>query len=553
MLPVTIVHLPAGGTAVELTPIVNTVRFDTAAVGGFGSLEASLPGDVRRRLAYLGATRVYWGDALLWEGQLEDIAISLAGGDLSTTIRCFGLRRKLEEVTLRRVWSKRDWDWAEYPQGEGAAIIGSGTVLRTRNLAVRTGRFDDSDYSRSGGKVSGNGVALAANEANAMFVNLTDTVALAGGGFGFGRLMATLALSGAGTGAAKMVGFLGYWNGNGATLPVVTSYTVNTSINVDLVTVSGSHEDINQVALGLRNASGGAFTPASTDFVTFEDVRILGIKSLFTPFTEDTSGGLYGGTILRDIVGLVPGLTVGIIEDGSDFTIQAIERIVRDAALSVVQEVAGYYTREWAVWDGPVPGVGRFDWRTRNLDEPQWIVPLTSLDSLELQGTTDTVAKIVYVLYTDAASGSDAQASATATSTKNPYVRQNKTKDMLVKPGFPMTTNTSAQLASTLATEVGQRPGVTGHVSLKATKMLANAVGAVRPAAMIRGGDNIVIPELPKTDPFLQGRDGETLFHVVSSDVDLTNGTVTLELEGQQSRQSVILARLAAATRTLTG
>jgi hypothetical protein len=132
-------------------------------------------------------------------------------------------------------------------------------------------------------------------------------------------------------------------------------------------------------------------------------------------------------------------------------------------------------------------------------------------------------------------------------------VRQGKTKDMLVQPGFPMTSNTSAQLASTLLTDVGQRPAVTGSLSIKATKILANAVGSARPAAMIRGGDNIYIPELPKTDPFLQGRDGETLFHVVSSDVDLTNGTVTLELEGQQSRQSVILARLAAVTRTLTG
>jgi hypothetical protein len=293
-----------------LTPIVNTVRFDTAAVGGFGSLEASLPGDVRRRLAYLGATRVYWGDALLWEGQLEDIAISLAGGDLSTTIRCFGLRRKLEEVTLRRVWSKRDWDWAEYPQGEGAAIIGSGTVLRTRNLAVRTGRFDDSDYSRSGGKVSGNGVALAANEA---------------------KLVASAS-----------------W-----------------------------------ILLGAYNSSGGALTPTSADYGRFTNIRLLGTSRCHA---EDAAGGFYGGTILRDLIALVPGLTVGQIDDGSDFTIQAIER-----ACATPRSASCRRSPATTRASGRSGRTGAFDWRTRNLDEPQWIVPLNSLDSLELQGTTDTI------------------------------------------------------------------------------------------------------------------------------------------------------------------
>jgi hypothetical protein len=523
MLPVTVVHMPAGGQAVELTPIVNTVRFDTAAVGGFGSMEASLPGDVRKRLAYLGITRLFYGSALLWEGQLEDIAINLAGGDLSTKIRCFGLRRLLEETTVRRVWSKRDLDWQQTPFGRGAAA-GPGLAVTIADVSVSIGNVEPTDLSLNGVKIAGNGVSIAANGGG-------STQYLAPKGVTFTTLLADWVRS-----SANLSGFVESAQADG-TGAAATVYTASATVAQALVASAA------WILLGAYNSSGGALTPTSADYGRFTNIRLLG-----TSLSEDAAGGFYGGTILRDLIALVPGLGVGQIDDGSDFTIQVIERAVRDSARSVVEEVAGYYTREWAVWQD-----GTFDWRTRNLDEPQWIVPLNSLDSLELQGTTDTIARVVYVLYSDAASGLGAEASATSSSPTNPYVRQGKTKDVLVQPGFPMTSNTSAQLASTLLTDVGQRPAVTGSLSIKATKILTNAVGSARPAAMIRGGDNIYIPELPKTDPFLQGRDGETLFHVVSSDVDLTNGTVTLELEGQQSRQSVILARLAAVTRTLTG
>lgn len=521
MLPVTVVHMPAGGQAVELTPIVGTVRFDTAAVGGFGSMEASLPGDARKRLGYLGITRIFYGSALLWEGQLEDVAINLAGGDLSTKIRCFGLRRLLEETTVRRIWSKRDLDWQPVPVGRGGTL---GSTYTAADVTVSTGSVEPTDLSLNGVKVAGNAASVAASAGGAAQYIAPSGVTLV-------KILADWVRAG----SASFQGLVGSSSDGSAW----TYNLLSGSATVAQALVASAA----QVRLGWANTTAGALTPAATDYGRFTNIRLLG-----TSIDEDAAGGFYGGTILRDLIALVPGLGVGQIDDGSDFTIQVLERAVRDSALSVVQEVAGYYTREWAVWQD-----GAFDWRTRNLDEPQWIIPLNSLDSLELQGTTDTIARVVYVLYSDAASGLGAEASATSSSPTNPYVRQGKTKDVLVQPGFPMTSNTSAQLASTLATDVGQRPAVTASLSIKATRILANAVGDARPAAMIRGGDNIVIPDLPKTDPFLQGRDGETLFHVASSDVDLTNGTVTLELEGQQSRQSVILARLAAVTRTLTG
>jgi len=69
------------------------------------------------------------------------------------------------------------------------------------------------------------------------------------------------------------------------------------------------------------------------------------------PPSEDSAGGVYGGTVLRDLVALCPDLRVGTIEDGSDFTITALERFTRATIRSVVDEVAGYYGREWGVWE----------------------------------------------------------------------------------------------------------------------------------------------------------------------------------------------------------
>jgi hypothetical protein len=50
----------------------------------------------------------------------------------------------------------------------------------------------------------------------------------------------------------------------------------------------------------------------------------------------------------------------------------------------------------------------------------------------------------------------------------------------------------------------------------------------------MRAGENILIADLPKTEVFSQGRDGETLFHIVGVQTDTDAGLVTLELEGRR-------------------
>jgi hypothetical protein len=165
----------------------------------------------------------------------------------------------------------------------------------------------------------------------------------------------------------------------------------------------------------------------------------------------------------------------------------------------------------------------------------------------------DGLAKTLIVFYTDAASGLTTNATSVSSDQRNPFVKQGQQSDVIVSPGFPMTTSTASQLASRLATDQGGYPLVQGRLVIPATTIVKRASGSPLPAYMIRAGENVLVADLPKTDLFSQGRDGETLFHIVSSEASLEDGRVTLEIEGQTKRSDVLLARLAASTRTLTG
>jgi hypothetical protein len=140
-------------------------------------------------------------------------------------------------------------------------------------------------------------------------------------------------------------------------------------------------------------------------------------------------------------------------------------------------------------------------------------------------------------------------------------VKQSRTRDEIVELGTIVarggrprvrrrrTTALAQQRANRLATELGRYPAVEGKISFAADTLIRRAHGGPLAAYMIRGGDTIAVTDLPKTDLFQQGRDGETLFHVVSSEVDLEAATVQLDVEGQTSRSDIILARLAAFSR----
>jgi hypothetical protein len=238
-----------------------------------------------------------------------------------------------------------------------------------------------------------------------------------------------------------------------------------------------------------------------------------------------------------------------VIDLGEDFAIESIGRTRHSTVQSVVEEVASYYNREVGVWED-----GRVDWTERNLDEPQWLATLADLSSMTMTGSVDGVGRTTYVLFDNA--GPDYLpdvATSAPDDPHNPYVRQGLEKADLVDVGFPMTSTSAQQLARKIADERNRRPFVVGRCTLPAEQVLTHAQLGPMPAWAIRAGENIRIPDLPADEIFTQGRDGETLFHIVTCDVNLEDTTVTLELEGQSRRSDVLLARLAAATRVVTG
>lgn len=535
---------PVGTSAAtyEFSPIEHSVKLTTAAIGGFGNCSFAVYGDQRRLFPPAATIRIYFGTFLVWEGRVEDWDLGPADQPSTTTINCFGFSRLLTDNTTRRIWSLRDLGWGEAPVGSGADL--GGGFIKDTGLLVATGQFDPTDLSKFGVQVVGNLVAVSPSHANVADIFLPPGMTAA-------RLMCDYALTGANVDSTHLSGVLIY-TADGVTF---TPAGINGTGSLNATVPSAR-----LIRLGMYNNSGAPITATSTDLARYWNMRLLG-----TSLTEDAAGGYYGDTILKDLLSLLPvipnavgfplpALGQGVIERGSDFTIPSLERRVRGTLKSVVDEVAGYYTREWAVWDGP-----NFHWTTPNLDEPQWIIEPQQLQpGTRLSGSIDDLAKTVYVTYTNALGSQETavenEQSASSTDQRNPLVRAGMTKDRIVAAPTVMTDNTALLFAQVLAAQEVYPP-VTGTLVLNATDLIRNTVGSNMPAAVMRAGANVYLPGMPRFDSaFAQrGRDGETLFHIVGTELDMETGLITLELEGQGRQIDVITARLAAATRVATG
>jgi hypothetical protein len=516
-----------GRSPLDLTPLAETLRWATAAVGGFADAGFTLEGDRRRDLTVLGMVRISIGSQLLWEGQVEDTILKLGEDGFRTEVSCYGLRRRLEQTSVKRIYVKRDLDSWVNPRGVGAGtqIFPSGAVSvlsADDDLSIHTknGQLDPSDLTKYGlGFYCWNGIASGAGISQELLVAV---------GSGASVLLGTIEPGD----AAVYHGVVGSSSDGGVTWSSADVGTATFSATLN----AGS----DRIRAAVKNISGGAGTNVGFNIY---NMRLLGAIT-----SEDAAGGLYGGTILRDLVSLIPELTVGILDSGSDFLIDQLDRSNRDTALSVVEEVSGYYQREWGVWED-----GRFDWTVHNLDEPQWLLALADLAGLELTSSIDSLVKNIYLSYVEVPTFLGKEATASSTDQRNPYVRNGKTKDAVINVPFAMTNVTSQQLATVLARLQGGYIPASGTVTLSPTSQITNVTGTRKPACMIRGGENIVISDLPKTDPFAQGRDGETLFHVAGCETNFEENKVTLTVESLDRRSDVLLARLAAATRSVGG
>jgi hypothetical protein len=522
----------------DLSPLVDadSLTWSSVVPGGFGSCSFMLKGDPRtlvKQLPYLSIVRVI-GDsgAVLWEGQIEDLAPTISTDSAGVKVGAFGLQNILREVPIRSIWSKRDMAWGNPVTPTGSVIPGTGTTLNP-NFSVQTGQFDPTDLTKSGVQVGANG-GVSVPTANGMFADWLPPI-----GISIAVWIGGYTLSGTDSGSSKWVAEWWYQHGGTWTNALSSSTAGVQNFNTGTLTATPTI-----FRVGVANGSGAPVTLAANDLAQFYSMRFLGVIS-----AEDAGGVFYGDTLIESLLGFVPGISPGILEPGTDFGIDHLDASTRRFAYDVLQEITGYYTREWAVWEN-----GLLNWTTPNLGLPQWIIPISLLSSLELDASTQNSQQVAYVLYTDAASGITSEQSATSTDRRNPYVSNGRLKTQLNPQSFPMTSSTAAQLAAKLLQDVGYGPvPAAGSISLPGETLVSHAQSNSKKAWEIRAGDNVTIPELPLVDVFTQDGRGECLFHVISAEAS-SSGMVTLSLDSYGSKRSdVLLARLAAVTNALGG
>lgn len=530
---VEVVLVPAGGEPRLLTPISETMRWTTAAVGGFGSFSASFPGrrlwEERRRIE--GAMlRVQLGQKVLWEGQLEDPEYTLADASEATSFTGFGLRRRLQEASVRRVWVDRN--------------VVSRFVARPFNPPIwnlSMGQLDETDSQKQGLQLQGDNATPQVYGPNVTGPWFWFPFPPASSFIRPTALIMTVLRSKV-TGGNHLPSAILEYDGFADEF---TDFTLGAANVGEVKTVIFDQtRRLARLRLGLR-IGGSSFTPDGTDFVQFYDMRFL---HAMTVEDDPNDGGFFGGTLLRDLITFVPDLKPGVIEEGDEFLIQQIGNHARTSVLAIAEEVAAYYPHELAVWED-----GRVDW-TSPRPEPDWVLTVADHEELNLRESLDGAARTTYLQFSDVLFDSITNEEAVeSTDPRSPYVRQARTKDEIVSAGFPMTSTSAHALARKLNGISGGAPPTTGRAVLRTDRVVAHAQLGKMPAWSIRAGENILIADLPVTQPLEGGLDGETLFHIVSADVNHEEGTVTLELDGQTRRADVLMARLAAATRVVTG
>lgn len=508
----------------DITDAVKNLRFASAMPGGYADCTFTLNGDWRKDIPHLSILRVVYHSTIVWEGQVEDVDLT---GLLNTAVSAFGLRRQLEETSVKEVWRTTDigrfrvTDWI----AAGANLLDAGAGY-TREIpaerpSVSIGQINQTDPTVRGIRFTSSGAAAGAA--------VGEAVELYAPGIAFTRIRGTATETGTG-GTLRFA-----WSPDGSTWTLGTGATASGTFSE---TPANSPDRIRLVNVGI-----GA---AATDTFQASALRLFG-----TSIDEDTTAGVYGGQVLQDLVALVAGLTAGEIDQGSDFAVDDLARWQRTSVLSVVEEIASYYQRDWAVWDG-----GRFDWKAQApTTKISWAVSLKDADEAAIDTTLDGVARTVYVVYADPTGQAEQEASAASTSLANPYVANDRAKDLVVAPGFPMTAATAASLAARIAADTSTRLPARGTLKLPINLPVDHITDGHLIALTMRPGENISIYDLPVADTGLLQveRDGRRIFRIVSSLVDVDAGQVTLELEGQGRTIDSLLARLAGVTKAITG
>lgn len=520
-MEVAVTLAPPGGRTLRIEEQVSSLTFTTNAMGGYGSCQLDLPGyrDLNQ-IPLLSRVTITYGDVVLYQGRIEDVNWSIGQDDSATSITCLGPSRYMTDRTVRQVFVARNLFNNFYDD-----------LITQAGWAWTSGVYEVTDPTQYGLHFEG---VNAANTAKNIAHNYPTI-----GGY-LKRLLGTYYR---GPSTSANVGLKIQAYGDSGLLGEHNLGTTAGDFDVDLAAIAGI-STINKIRW--QATVSGAYVPVSTDIINAYDMRYLGAF----PY-EDIKGGAFGGRIIRHLVNLVPEINPRKIEDGDDFLIQHLESVTtRRPILELLEETSSYYKRYWQIWED-----GAFDWITPDFDTAHWVCGLRDLASLNLTSSVDLTHKTTYVLFQNAAIGSEPdESSATATSRTNPYVATGTEADSLYSPGFPMTTRSAQALANKVSDLLADYPALQGTITIPADAQIRTAAGTPLPAFLIRAGTNILIHDLPKNDSLLNtGRDGQTLFHIAATEANLTDRMVTLTLEGAPRHADVLLARLGFVTRRVSG
>lgn len=513
-------------TGQDITERVKNLRFSSAIPGGYADCSFQLDGDQRDLIPHLSTLTIVNGSTLVWQGQVEDVDLtSLA----TTSVTAFGFRRLLTETSLRRIWRSTDLGrWRTLQMPPGAAIDASFTRVAAASVGI--GTFDIADLTKRGVKIAGTGVS---GSGPTWAVGESDGAEIiAPSGITFTRMRATVTKVG-GFGSLTLTP---KWSPDGSTWTSGTAISATGSINE---TPANSPDRVRL----LMHVIGVGAAVDSADYYETTAIRLFG-----TSLDEDTTTGFNGGTILRDLIAQVPGLVAGTIETGSDFAIDDIALWERDSALAALEAIVALYSRDWAVWEE-----GRFDWVTRQPDgNVRYAISLQDVTDARIDTTLDGMPRTVYVVYTDASTQIEEEASAASTALSNPYVLAGRNRHLVVRQGV-MTAATAAALAQQLATKLGTIVPARGSVSMALTQMVESQDSKV-PAVTILPGDIISLYDMPGTSGILTPeRDSRRVFRIVAAEADVDANRVSFDVESPGASVDQLLAQLAAVTRSVTG
>ena len=508
---------------------VESFDSNITANGGFADATIVLSGDWRRSVPHGRYVRAHADVGVIWEGIVEDVSWDSSD---RTTVLCTGHQRLFDWASGLLPYQIREFAWEQPSLGTAGAFISGAATFNYQPdylAGYSLGGFDSTDPTRQGIRFRGHGQAYGASTGVGVTTRLPSALAEAGTVKGY----TTFTGANVGSGVANMSLWVGV-SSDGTTW-TATQYTTTGEISVS------APAGTRHIRIGWRAGTSGV-TPVAGDSIAVEFLRLVGTTVAEDDTATTNNEGFYAQTLLRDL--LVRGgnlISYGIKEDLRDFTISRIGSWSRVPLRNYLEQIFLFYDGSWGVFED------RTLRYTPDLGAQIVTIDMQEVISHNLRRSMDVAAKTVYLRYTDAVTGQEAEVSANVdydAFNLLPFPRS-----IVIDAPSPMTANTAARLALLASRRASQIP-LYGPITVPAfspahTSGSANLV----PLCLARPGWRVNLvnqPEFGDATP-------DNTHKIIETNFSLSDMTVTLTVGRYTDSLDVLMARVAAVTQAITG